>query len=94
MFRSSQLVPQYHDQYLSFLRKNAEEAVKTVIEYDDVEGIAILADLNMFTGENIDQVIELANRTKKKDTISYLMNYKNAKIGIADDDPLGGMMLE
>ena len=46
----------------------------------------ILAELEVFTGKNIDGVIELASRAGKPDILSYLMNYKNAHIGIGGTD--------
>jgi hypothetical protein len=45
-----------------------------------------LAELNVFTGENIDAVIELANKAQKSDILSYLMNFKNSKIGITEEN--------
>lgn len=80
------LAPLYRDDYLSWLQKNAPEAVKIVIEFDDLAGLNTLAELGVFTGENIDASIELANSTRKPEILSYLMNYKNAEIGIAETD--------
>lgn len=40
----------------------------------------------MFTEEDIDELIELANASRKPEILSYLMNYKNAEIGIAETD--------
>lgn len=80
------LAPLYRDDYLSWLQKNAAEAVKIVIEFDDLAGLNTLAELGVFTGENIDASIELANSTRKPEILSYLMNYKNAEIGITETD--------
>lgn len=88
------LVPLYRDQYLEYLRENAGTAVQTVIEYDDLDGLTILSDLGVFTGDNIDEVIELANGTGKVDIISYLINYKNAEIGISQNDPFKDLTLD
>ena len=46
----------------------------------------MLAELGVFTGENIDQVVELANASKKPEIVGYLMNYKNASIGFTETD--------
>lgn len=81
-----QLVPLYRDKYLAYLRRNAKKAVEIVVEYDDLSGLNTLAELNIFTGKNIDQIIDLANKAKKTEILSFLMNYKNAKIGIEEDD--------
>lgn len=81
-----QLVPLYRDKYLGYLRKNAKKAVEIVVQFDDLSGLNTLAELEVFTGENIDQVIELANKAKKAEILSYLMNYKNSKIGITEED--------
>ena len=81
-----QLVPLYRDNYLAYLRKNAAAAVKTVIEFDDLSGLNTLAEIEVFTGENIDQVIELANQAGKAEILGYLMNYKNSRIGISEED--------
>ena len=80
------LVPLYRDNYLSYLRTNAKKAVEIVIKYDDLKGLNTLAELGVFTGENIDEVIELANRMEKAEVLSYLMNFKNANIGMDETD--------
>ena len=89
-----QLVPVYKEQYLTYLQEHSVEAVQIVIEYDDLEGLRILSDLEVFTGKNIDQVIELANKTGKVDIISYLMNYKNSEIGVESDDLISSLTLD
>ena len=81
-----QLVPLYRDKYLAYLRRNAKKAVQIVVEFDDLSGLNTLAELDIFTGKNIDSVIELANKAKKQEILSYLMNYKNSKIGITEED--------
>lgn len=81
-----QLVPLYRDEYLNWLRENAARAVAVVIEFDDLAGLNTLAELGVFTGENIDESIELANSAQKPEVLSYLMDYKNAHIGITETD--------
>ena len=81
-----QLVPLYRDKYLSYLRHNAKKAVEIVVEFDDLTGLNTLAELGIFTGKNIDGIIELANKAKKTEILSYLMNYKHANIGITEQD--------
>ncbi|MCI9678981.1 MAG: leucine-rich repeat domain-containing protein [Oscillospiraceae bacterium] len=81
-----QLAPLYRDAYLSYLQRNAEQAVRIVVEFDDLAGLTVLAELGVFTGENIDQVVELANASKKPEIVGYLMNYKNASIGFTETD--------
>lgn len=66
------------------LRENAAGAAEIVIEYDDLAGLNTLAELGVFTGENIDGLIELANASRKPEILSCLMNYKNAEIGITE----------
>lgn len=83
---SAYLAPLYRDAYLDWLRKNAAGAVQTVIEFDDLAGLNTLAELRVFTGENVDGLIELANSARKPEILSYLMNYKNAEIGITETD--------
>ncbi|MBO4831978.1 MAG: hypothetical protein J5569_05895 [Oscillospiraceae bacterium] len=74
------------EKYIRYLRSNAEKAVEVVVEFDDLSGLNTLAELGVFTGRNIDQVIDLANRSEQAEILSYLMNYKNTKIGIFDTD--------
>lgn len=81
-----QLVPLYREKYFKYLRRNAKKAVEIVVEFDDLSGLNTLAELEIFTGKNIDQMIELANKAKKTEILSYLMNYKNAHIGITEED--------
>ena len=57
-----------------------------MVEFDDLAGLTVLAELGVFTGENIDQVVELANASKKPEIVGYLMNYKNASIGFTETD--------
>lgn len=83
---SAYLVPLYRDAYLEWLQKNAAGAVQIVIEFDNLAGLNALAELGVFTGENIDELIELANASRKPEILSCLMNYKNAKIGITETD--------
>ena len=83
---SAYLAPLYRDEYLNWLRENAAGAVEVVIEFDDLAGLNTLAELGVFTGENIDKSIELANSARKPEVLSYLMNYKNAEIGITETD--------
>ena len=80
------LAPLYRDEYRNWLRENAAGAVKIVIEFDDLEGLNTLAEVGVFTGENIDESIELANSARTPEILSYLMNYKNANIGITETD--------
>ncbi len=79
-----QLVPLYHDAYLTYLRTHAEYAIEVVVEFDDLAGLNILAELGVFTGQNIDGVIELANRSRQADILSYLLNYKNSQLGMTE----------
>lgn len=83
---SAHLAPLYRDEYLNWLRENAARAVRTVIEFDGLAGLNTLAELGVFTGENIDELIELANASRKPEILSCLMNYKNAEIGITETD--------
>ena len=83
---SRDLVPLYREQYLTYLQQNAAEAVQVVIQYDDLAGLNTLSELGVFTGENIDQVIELAATAQKADIQSFLMDYKNRAIGIQETD--------
>lgn len=80
------LVPLYREQYLTYLQQNAAEAVQVVIQYDDLAGLNTLSEIGVFTGENIDQVIELAATAQKADIQSFLMDYKNRAIGIQETD--------
>lgn len=72
------------DKYLKYLQNQAKEAIEIAVEYDGLSGLNTLAELGVFTDENIDAVIEFANQTKKTEILSYLMNYKNTKIGISE----------
>jgi len=80
------LIPHYRDRYLAYLRENAWFAVEIVIKYDDLKGLDTLAKLGVFTTNNIQKVIELANVAVKTDVLGYLMNYQNTEIGFADDE--------
>jgi len=81
-----ELIPHYRNRYLSYLQSHAESAVKIVITDDDLEGLNTLAELGVFTGNNISQVIDLATAAGKADIASYLMNYKHTAIGFTEFD--------
>ena len=80
------LIPLFQDRYLEYLRSNAKRAVEVVVEFDDLDGLNALAELEVFTSDNIDGIIEIANKAKKPEIVGYLMNYKNENIGIVEDD--------
>ena len=80
------LEEKYRLNYLQYLKRHAKDAVKTVVEFDELESLNALAELGLFTPDNIDELIELANRANKPELLSYLMNYKNSHIGISDED--------
>ena len=80
------LEEKYRLHYLQYLKRHSADAVKTVVEFDELESLSALADLELFTADNIDQLIELANKAGKAELLSYLMNYKNSHIGISDED--------
>ena len=80
------LLPEYREKYIRYLRGNAENAVEIVVEFDDLSGLNTLAELDVFTGKNIDNVIDLANRSEQAEILSYLMNYKNTHIGMTETD--------
>ena len=60
--------------------------MEAVIANDDLAGLNTLAELKIFTGENIDACMELANTARKPEVLSFLLNYKNASIGITEAD--------
>ncbi len=72
--------------YLQYLQRHAAAAVQTVVEFDELESLHALAELGIFTAENMDTLIELANRAGKADVLSYLLNYKNANMGMTEED--------
>ena len=80
-----QLVPLYRDNYLTYLQNHAEQAVNVVVEFDDLAGLNMLAELGVFTGQNIDSVIELANQSRQPDILSYLLNYKNTHLAMNEN---------
>ena len=45
----------------------------------------MLAELGVFTGQNIDSVIELANQSRQADILSYLLNYKNTHLAMNEN---------
>ena len=65
---------------------NSCSVIGLSIQYDDLAGLNTLSELGVFTGENIDQVIELAATAQKADIQSFLMDYKNRAIGIQETD--------
>ena len=68
-----------------FRSNHAEQAVNVVVEFDDLAGLNMLAELGVFTGQNIDSVIELANQSRQADILSYLLNYKNTHLAMNEN---------
>ena len=81
-----QLTPEHREQYLAYLRGAARQTVEIVVSHDDLAGLNTLAQLGIFTGENIDACIELANTARRPEVLSFLINYKNAAIGMDQTD--------
>ena len=80
------LEEKYRQHYLQYLRRHAADAVKTVVELDELESLHSLAGLGIFNENNIDGLIALANRAGKSDVLSYLMQYKHSHVGMSGED--------
>ena len=80
------LEEKYRLHYLQYIKRHAADAVKTVVEFDELESLSALSELGIFTAENIDSLIDLANKANKPELLSYLMNYKNSHFGIGEED--------
>ena len=73
------------NKYVSYLRRYLSETVEMIVELDDLATLDMLEQQEIFTGKNIDKLIEEANKQKKIEILSYLMNYKNSKLGIKEE---------
>lgn len=80
------LTPVYRDKYLSYLRRRADKAVEVVVVQDNLAGLHTLTEFGIFTGKNIDALIDLANNAKQPEILSYLMQFKNESIGVQETD--------
>lgn len=53
------LAPVFSDKYWNFLKDNAMETVETVLRFDDIEGINVLAELQILTGDNLQKALAI-----------------------------------
>ncbi len=63
--------------YLSYVREHLIFATTYFLEQSDLEVIRKFAHWNLFTQETLPQVIELAQKKKKTEILSFLMDYQH-----------------
>ena len=66
------------DRLQSFFDKWALAIVRWVLEYGTLKDFADYVERGIFTKNNIDDVIELVNRSGNVEAISYFLNYKHS----------------
>lgn len=76
----------YKKQYQDFLEENAQQIINMFLSIDDLSGIFVLAELGAITEKNIDALIDDAGRKDNIELLTFLMNFKNDKIGNSFDD--------
>ena len=81
-----ELDPVYAQSYREYLTEDPDLAARTVITYDDADGLELLGELDCIDEYRIDRYIDLANKAGKTGAQLFLMNYKNEKFGFDDSE--------
>lgn len=70
------LLPEYRNQYETFLRNNPKDVLTWVVEYDDNDGCRLICDLGIVNAGNIEEAIRMASERQNAGMTSFFMEYK------------------
>ena len=66
--------------YREFLKEHLDEIVEVICQREDLERLSVLAELGCFSETNMDDCMDIVNRSGKTKLLSFLMNYKQENI--------------
>lgn len=72
--------------YRRFVEKNMSEILQEIAKMQDINRLALLAELEFFTNENIEECIEVFAGEGKTKCTGFLLNYKREHLEEADFD--------
>lgn len=67
------------EQYYSYLQNELTFIVRKLLKEDDITNLEQLANLDLFTENNIDDMIELAHSVNRIEATNFFMQYKKLK---------------
>lgn len=71
--------------YLDYLKNNAANIVESFIDKNNFKGFLEVVKYNFITSDNINSMIEKANRKREVNFLGYLMNYKNENFALDEN---------
>ncbi|MCD7981632.1 MAG: leucine-rich repeat domain-containing protein [Clostridiales bacterium] len=69
------------DRYREFVGENLEGILTDILKKQDLDRLALLAELGFFTVENIESCLELSSRAGQGKCTAFLLNYKREHLG-------------
>ncbi len=63
--------------YVSFLQEHADEFIKLQIEAGNQQALRLAGDYELFAEGLMDDYMDLASKSKKLETVAFLMEYRN-----------------
>ncbi len=72
----TQLSEETEQIYWDFLQDNLNGILKGIADRQDMDRLVMLAGLGLFTGENIDEALEVFSRAGRTKFTGYLLNYR------------------
>ncbi len=67
--------------YREFVGENLEGILTDILKKQDLDRLALLAELGFFTVENIESCLELSSRSGQGKCTAFLLNYKREHLG-------------
>ncbi len=74
------------EKLFSHVKDNLAEALKSLAAENAVEQLRTMSEAGFFDEENIDEAIDILNKTDNRELMTYLMDYKHENIGTLDFD--------
>ena len=81
-----EITEQTRKRLFSHVEDNIEEAVKALAEENAVKELKMMAGAGFFTQDNISEIIDILNRTDRRELLTYLMDYKHENFKTAGFD--------
>lgn len=67
--------------YKTLIKNNLSDLIEGCLKEDDMDGILFLGSQDMYTGDNIDQWIKMANTCSNVEGTAFFINYKHKYLG-------------
>lgn len=80
------LTENMQDAYRSYVEENLMDILNDIGSREDMELLSDLSELGFFTEENVDACIDEINRYGKAKLMSFLLNYKQEHLAMAEFD--------